>query len=94
MLSENIKKLRLLRSMSQVELARGLLVSKQCISNWENGNIMPSIEMLIKIAKFFDVSTDCLLDMPDRNLISADGLTDAQREHIKVVIDDLRKANA
>lgn len=93
MLNENIKKLRMLRSLSQVELAKGLHVSKQCISNWENDNILPSVEMLVKIANFFDVSTDCLLGLQSKKTISADGLTDEQTEHIKILIDDLRKAN-
>ena len=50
MLNENIKKLRLARGISQVELAAELNVSKQCVSNWENDNIQPSVEMLVKIA--------------------------------------------
>lgn len=90
MLNENIKKLRLLRSISQVELARALNVSKQCISNWENDNIQPSIEMLIKIAKYFDVSTDYLLDLENQNSISVEGLTEFEIEHIKLLVSDLR----
>ena len=61
MFEERIKDLRLNRGLSQVELAKQLFVTKQCISNWENGNIIPSAEMLIKIARYFSVSTDYLL---------------------------------
>ena len=53
MLHYRIKDLRLSRGLNQVELAKELGVSKQCISNWENDNIQPSIDMLIKIASFF-----------------------------------------
>ena len=49
MLNENIKRLRMARGLNQVEFARVMGVSKQCVSNWENDNVMPSIEMLIKI---------------------------------------------
>lgn len=90
MLNENIKKLRLLRSINQVELARELNVSKQCVSNWENDNIQPSVEMLIKIAKYFDVSTDYLLDLDNKRTISVDGLTEKEIEHIKLLVKDLR----
>ncbi len=90
MLNENIKKLRMLRSISQVELAHALNVSKQCISNWENDNIQPSIEMLVKIAKYFDVSTDYLLDLENHNSISVEGLTESEIEHIKLIVRDLR----
>ncbi len=55
MINERIKQLRQARSMTQVELASGLGVSKQCVSNWENDYIQPSIEMLIKLAEFFKV---------------------------------------
>ena len=89
MLNENIKKLRIARSISQVELANALHVSKQCVSNWENDNIQPSVEMLIKIAKFFDVSTDYLLDLGDNESISVAGLTDKEIAHIKLLVQDL-----
>ena len=49
MINKRIRELRLSRGMSQPELAAKLGVSKQCISNWENDNIQPSIEMLIAI---------------------------------------------
>ena len=50
MLNERIKELRIARGMSQVEIAEKLGVSKQSVSNWENDNILPSIDMLVKIA--------------------------------------------
>ena len=62
MLGNQIKNLREVRNLSQVQLAEALHVSKQSISNWENENIFPSIERLVKIAAFFQVSADYLLD--------------------------------
>ena len=46
MLNDRIKELRKAFGVSQVELAKALNVSKQCVSNWENDNVLPSIEML------------------------------------------------
>ena len=63
MLNQRIRELRLARKMSQVELAKALYVTKQSVSNWENDNIQPSVEMLMKLAKVFSVSTDYLLGM-------------------------------
>ena len=63
MLNDNIKRLRLSFQISQVELAKKLGVSKQCVSNWENDNVLPSIEMLVKLAQIFNVTTDNLLDL-------------------------------
>ena len=85
MLNERIKKLRTLCGMSQVEMAAKLGISKQSVSNWENDNIQPSIEMLLKIARLFSVSTDYLLGIenPSRKTIDVTGLDE---EDIKLLL--------
>ena len=45
-----IRELRQARNLNQVQLAKELKVTKQTVSNWENNNISPSIEMLVNIA--------------------------------------------
>ena len=61
MFGDVIKKLRTAHNLNQVQLAGKLNISKQTVSNWENNNILPSIEMLVKIADILNVSTDYLL---------------------------------
>ncbi|MGN0106306.1 MAG: helix-turn-helix domain-containing protein [Hominilimicola sp.] len=90
MLNERIKELRTAKGLTQVDLARELNVSKQCISNWENNNIQPSIDMLVKIAKYFHVSTDYLLGIDNHKFIDVCGLTDTQISHIRQIIDDIK----
>ena len=92
-LNENIKKLRLAKGLNQVEFAKILCVTKQCVSNWENDNVVPSIDMLCKIADFFGVSTDYLLGKSDKRVIEVSSLTDEQIAHIASLIDDLTKLN-
>lgn len=92
MLGEQIKKLRIDKNLSQVELANKLSVTKQSVSNWENGNIMPSIDMLMKIAVFFRVTTDYLLGLSDKHTLDTDGLTDLQIAHIQTLINDITDA--
>ncbi len=89
MFGEIIKKLRTAQSLNQVQLAAFLNVSKQTVSNWENNNILPSIEMLVKISQFFSVSTDYLLELDDRRYIEVTGLTDTQLAHIHQIIHDI-----
>ena len=91
MINEMIRKLRKEFNISQVELASKLDVTKQCVSNWENDNILPSIEMLIKIARYFNVSTDYLLGISSEKTLDVSGLTDAEIAHIKLIVDDLKK---
>ena len=93
MLNEKIKELRNLFNLSQVELAKKLNVTKQCISNWENDNILPSIEMLIKIADFFHVSTDYLLGLEKKELLDVSNLTPKEITHLKLIIEDLKNKN-
>jgi len=89
-LNENIKQLRLARNLSQVDLAKALGVTKQSVSNWENNNIQPSIDMLIRISSFFSVSTDYILGLNERKYIEINGLTETQLAHIRAVINDIR----
>lgn len=91
MFSERIKELRKSLGINQVEFGHRLNVTKQCISNWENGNIQPSIDMLIKIAETFSVNTDYLLGLSSKCTLDAEGLTNEQILHIRSIIDDLKK---
>ena len=50
---KNIKKLRLAAKMTQDELAAKLHVTRQAVSNWENGKTQPDLEMLHSIANVF-----------------------------------------
>lgn len=93
MLNEMIRKLRTARGISQVELAAALNVTKQSVSNWENNNIQPSIEMLLKIAAYFSVSTDYLLGIDERQYIEVTELTDEQISHLRQIANDLQKNN-
>lgn len=93
MIGETIRELRDSFNINQVELAKNWGVTKQCVSNWENDNILPSIDMLIKISKFFNVTTDYLLGLKDATTINVDGLTLSEIAHIKLIVDDLRSKN-
>lgn len=90
MLGQNIKALRNARGISQVDLAEALFVSKQSVSNWENENIMPSVDMLIKISRYFSVTTDYLLGLESSECIGTKGLTPTQIAHIKMIINDIK----
>ncbi len=60
-----IKDLRLEEGISQRELGNRLNVCNQTVSFWENGQREPDLDTLLKIAKYFQVSTDYLLGNED-----------------------------
>lgn len=65
---KNLKTLRNQRGISQKALADIIMVSQQSINKYENHNVEPDIETLIKIADYFQVSLDYLVG---RNFNSA-----------------------
>lgn len=90
MLNERIREVRNLNNISQVELAKKLGVTKQSVSNWENDNIQPSVEMVVKIAKVFSVTTDYLLGLENQITLDVTGLDKQKIIHLQQVIDDMR----
>ena len=83
MLNQRIREVRQARGMSQVELAGLLGVTKQSVSNWENDNIQPSIEMLVKLAQALAVSTDYLLGLDGRQTLDVSGLSPRAVGHLQ-----------
>ena len=57
-IADVLRNLRKQYNMSQEALAEKLNVSRQAISNWENGKTQPDADMLIKISSIFQVSLD------------------------------------
>lgn len=60
-----LKELRQEKDLTQYEIAKGINTSQRNISRWENGDNEPSSTFIIKLANFFDVSTDYLLGLED-----------------------------
>ena len=58
----NLKKLRETKGITQTELAKELGVVRSTICQYEKGNREPDMETLIKIADYFGVSIDFILD--------------------------------
>lgn len=94
MLGEQIHALRTARNLSQVQLADRLGVTKQSVSNWENNNILPSVDMLKQIASFFHCSTDYLLELEEGKIyIETTNLTLVQTMHLQQLVEDLEILN-
>lgn len=61
-----IRSLRKSKNLTQEQLGDALGVSMQAVSKWECGS-NPDIDMLIKLAKYFSVTTDSLLGLKSNN---------------------------
>ena len=94
MLHIRIRELRKAKGLTQVDLANALGVTKQSVSNWENDNIQPSIDMLVRIANYFSVTTDYLLGLAAEQPLCVTGLTPVQIAHIQALIGDILQMDA
>lgn len=58
---KNLKELRESKHITQIKLSVDIEVSQELISQYELGKTKPTIENLIKLADYFNCSTDYLL---------------------------------
>lgn len=60
-----LKELRTEKNLTQKDLAKLIATTDDSIYSWEKGRSQPSIDMIRKICKLFDVSADYLLGLED-----------------------------
>lgn len=84
---ERLRELRKSRHMTQKELGKALFISERVISYYEQNERFPNDTMtLIRIAEFFGVSVDYLLDVPSAQAQKAHGaLSDPTPDLLEVV---------
>ena len=61
--SENLKKYRILKNLTQEDIAGYLGITSQSVSKWERGEIYPDITFLPALANIFETSVDLLMGM-------------------------------
>lgn len=62
-LSENLRKYRILKNLTQEDVAEHLGITPQSISKWERGECFPDITLLPALANIFETSVDLLIGM-------------------------------
>ena len=67
-LNEKLLSLRKKNKLTQAQVAEALDVSRQAISNWETGTVLPSTDNLIALSRLHQVPADHLLN-DDSDLI-------------------------
>lgn len=100
-IGSKITGLRKAKKWSQEDLAKEIGSSRVMIGNYERNTNTPSIDIILKIAKVFDVSVDYLvgegqLSSYDKEVLKRiediEHLTEEDKAHIFYVIDNLIKA--
>lgn len=89
-----IRSLRKERKITQKKLGEMLDVTEGTISKYEANTMTPPFKTLRSIASIFNVSMDTLCGMKHQGTLSTHGLTEAQTETVKALVDAYRIKNA
>lgn len=57
-MTNNLKKVRKIKAITQAELAYAVKVTQQTIHSIENNKFIPSVYTALKIAKYFDLNVE------------------------------------
>lgn len=88
-----LKALRQERGITQRRLADIIDVSVAAISSYETGGNYPSIDVLIKLCGYFNVSADYLIGLNDKKQLDMTDLTDEQYKAVTDIIAQFRGLN-
>lgn len=64
MIGKNIKKIRQSKAMTQEALAEALFVTRQTVSNYENGRSQPDLDTLLRIAEILGTDINSIIYGP------------------------------
>lgn len=91
-MGHKLKSLRINRGLSRKQVAELVGVTASMVGMYENGERLPSLSVLVKLATQYKVSVDYLVehhtDSPDS--LPLDGLTDRQVKALKMAADCFR----
>lgn len=89
-------KLRICRDskrLQQKDVSQKTGIGKASISNYETGDAIPSVENLIILADFYNVSLDYLCGRETDFAVRTDGLNQSQIEGLLRIANEFRDSN-
>lgn len=95
MFSKNLKYFRLKNNMTKKQLAEKSNVSSMTITNYENGDRMPSMEIMYRLAQVLNVRISDFLAVRNENLVFSHGefrknstLSQSQQEYVRECVEE------
>lgn len=92
-LGQRLRELRKSKQMTQKQVAERLHISASAVSGYEGNIKTPSVDMLVELARLYNVSTDYLLGVDNRAVVSVEGLTARQVSLIEGTIEGFIRNN-
>lgn len=62
---KNLKKMRVLKDYTQLKVQMDTGISQSILSKYERGELTPTVENLMHLAKYYHTSLDYLMDLTD-----------------------------
>ena len=90
--SEKLRLLREAKHLTQQQVANAVGVSKATISAYETASKAPSIEVIIRLARFYGVSVDYLVGVDSPKYIDVSRLDDEAVALIASLVDKMYPA--
>ena len=92
-MGERLKSLRIERNYTQKQIANRIGLAISAVSAYELGTRYPSYDILLKLSRIYNVSTDYLIGKDCSRTLDVSGLSEEQINVVTQVIDALRKNN-
>lgn len=90
-MGERLKMLRTKQNLTQKQVANRIGLAISAVSAYELGTRYPSYDILLKLARLYNVSTDYLIGKDERRSLDVSGLTEDEVNVVVQMIDILRK---
>lgn len=90
-MGERLKNLRKKRNWTQKQVATRIGLAISAVSAYELGTRYPSYDILLRLARLYNVSTDYLIGKDERQSIDVSGLSEEEINVVAQMIDVLRK---
>ncbi len=87
---KRLRELREDRDLKQIDVSLATGIDQRTLSNYETGKTRPDSFAIVKLARFFNVSTDYLLEYPSQKSLPADELL-IKVENIQKELDTLKQ---
>ena len=88
-----LRALRLQNNLTQKQLAAQIGVKNSVISFYEMGDRTPSLDVVIKLASVFHVSTDYMIGLEKGESIDISGLDENDKMIVRMLVDSLDNKN-
>ena len=86
---DNLKALRESKKITQTQLGEHIGAKKSAISLWESGKRQPDQETLVRLANFFGVTVDYLLDRNDPHPPAQEKVSADMRAEAKELLESM-----